>query len=401
MAWLSGWKYRETLTINATDVDSDVTDFHYLVYLDSSNFNFGEAQSNGYDIRFTSSDGTTLLNYIREKHDATNQVAIYHVKIPLVSSSSDTIIYMYYGNSAASDGSTAYADVFNNQVAYYPLDGNANDLSGNYNGTWSGTEQYESGVLGQAAKFDGSSFINTTLDASTISDISVVAYINGQGSSGKLVGADIGGSGGRCFQFTADNNGALEYIYFLSDTNYPIVNGNTNVLDNTWHFIGVTHNTSNIYLYTDNNIDGSATSQGNYQKDSRIVQIGGFTNVYYVGLIGRVRIYSTALSSTQISLLYKMESKTLFTFGAEENLIQTVSGTLYDKNGNAMSVACPVFAIDKDAGDLLGSTTSNTDGTFTIDVTAESGTKVLFVTEYEGTYNGDTDIAGAWLDTVQ
>jgi hypothetical protein len=104
MAWLTGWSYRKKITIDETKIDADLTNFPVLVKLTSSNFNFSKARSDGYDIRFTSSDGATLLKYERERHDATNQVAEYWVKIPSVSGSSDTDFYIYYGKSDASDG---------------------------------------------------------------------------------------------------------------------------------------------------------------------------------------------------------------------------------------------------------------------------------------------------------
>jgi hypothetical protein len=68
MSWLSGWLYRKKLTVDATKVDADLTDFPVLVKLDETNFNFSHARSDGYDIRFTYDDGETLLKYEREFH---------------------------------------------------------------------------------------------------------------------------------------------------------------------------------------------------------------------------------------------------------------------------------------------------------------------------------------------
>lgn len=45
-------------------------------------------------------------------------------------------------------------------IAAYNLDGNASDISGNYNGTWTGTEQYAQAVYGQGALFNGSSYVS-------------------------------------------------------------------------------------------------------------------------------------------------------------------------------------------------------------------------------------------------
>jgi len=46
-------------------------------------------------------------------------------------------------------------------IATYTLDGNANDLSGNHNGTWYGSEQYDTGKFDQCAKFNGNNSIKT------------------------------------------------------------------------------------------------------------------------------------------------------------------------------------------------------------------------------------------------
>jgi len=66
-SWLSGgWDYRKKITIDNTNVDSDLSNFPLLVKIDNDQ-NVGEhARLDGYDIRFTSSDGTTLLSYDRE-----------------------------------------------------------------------------------------------------------------------------------------------------------------------------------------------------------------------------------------------------------------------------------------------------------------------------------------------
>lgn len=68
MAWLTGWSYRKKLTVDHSKVDSDCSDFPVKVILDDDNFDSTKALSTGNDIRFTSSDGETLLKYERELH---------------------------------------------------------------------------------------------------------------------------------------------------------------------------------------------------------------------------------------------------------------------------------------------------------------------------------------------
>lgn len=56
-------------------------------------------------------------------------------------------------------------DVFGDgsAVATYKFDGDTIDLGGNYNGSWSGTESYETGIIGNAIRFTGSNGLDIPL----------------------------------------------------------------------------------------------------------------------------------------------------------------------------------------------------------------------------------------------
>ena len=69
MAFLSGWTYRKKITIDSTKVDSTLTDFPVLVKLTDADIDFSKVAANGADIRFTSDDELTLLNFDRESHN--------------------------------------------------------------------------------------------------------------------------------------------------------------------------------------------------------------------------------------------------------------------------------------------------------------------------------------------
>ncbi|MCW7079444.1 MAG: DUF2341 domain-containing protein, partial [Canidatus Methanoxibalbensis ujae] len=76
--------------------------------LNSTNFNFAHAQSNGEDIRFTNEEGN-LLDYWIEEWDAVNETAKVWVKVPSIPANSSVVIYMYYGNPYASSASNGDA----------------------------------------------------------------------------------------------------------------------------------------------------------------------------------------------------------------------------------------------------------------------------------------------------
>ena len=70
MAWLTGWSKRQKLTIDHSKVDSDCSNFPVKVIVPSSNALFDTAQSDGNDVRFTASDGETLLKHEEEVYRA-------------------------------------------------------------------------------------------------------------------------------------------------------------------------------------------------------------------------------------------------------------------------------------------------------------------------------------------
>ncbi|MDO8716166.1 MAG: DUF2341 domain-containing protein, partial [Dehalococcoidales bacterium] len=95
---LPAWNYRKSITIDHTKVSANLTDFPVLVSLASDADLASDAMDNGNDILFTSSDGTTELNHEIEQFDGNTGKLVAWVKVPSLSSSSDTIIYLHYGN---------------------------------------------------------------------------------------------------------------------------------------------------------------------------------------------------------------------------------------------------------------------------------------------------------------
>ena len=90
--------------------------------------------ANGYDIIFTSdSSGNTPLAYEQESYNASTGAVNFWVKVPTISHTSDTIIYIFYGNSSVTTDQS-------NKTAVW---------DSNYKGVWhlnetSGTVNYDS-----------------------------------------------------------------------------------------------------------------------------------------------------------------------------------------------------------------------------------------------------------------
>jgi hypothetical protein len=106
------WSVKVRLEISSDNINSTLTDFPVAVILDNTNFDFSAAQADGSDVRFTTADGITLLTFERERHDNTGEQGVYWVKIPSVSSTENTVFYLYYGNSEATDASSTDGSVY-------------------------------------------------------------------------------------------------------------------------------------------------------------------------------------------------------------------------------------------------------------------------------------------------
>jgi hypothetical protein len=101
---LTGWRYYSEITISNPN-SSVLTDYQVGIDLDSSNFDFSKANSDGSDIRFSEDNGNTTIPYYIESWDNSGQTATVWVKVSSVPASSSKTIYMYYGNPVATSAS--------------------------------------------------------------------------------------------------------------------------------------------------------------------------------------------------------------------------------------------------------------------------------------------------------
>jgi uncharacterized repeat protein (TIGR01451 family) len=104
-AMLGAWKYRQQITIAHTKVGNGTNDqVNFPVLIDITNASLAShAKSDGSDIFFTASDGVTVLAYEREQYTTSTGTLVAWIGVPLLSHTTDTVLYMYYGNSSAAD----------------------------------------------------------------------------------------------------------------------------------------------------------------------------------------------------------------------------------------------------------------------------------------------------------
>jgi len=123
----SDFSYYKLITINSSQVDETLSGFPVLLANTSDDFkdtnNGGFIQPDADDIEFWSADRTTEYPYEIDLYDGTIGKIVFWVNVSNVSSSFDSVFWMYYGdtNAIANENPTAVWD--ENYLAVWHMDG--------------------------------------------------------------------------------------------------------------------------------------------------------------------------------------------------------------------------------------------------------------------------------------
>ena len=284
--WSNGYSYRRSVTIFHSQVpNTDQTNFPMLfsgtyAYLATTANGGGVTSSSGYDIIFTSdSAGTNVLPYERESYNGTTGAVIFWVQVPTVSHTSDTVVYLFYGDSSVTTDQSNKTGTWDSNFKGVWHMGNGTTLSaadstsnGN-NGTVGGSPTAITGQIGGGVNFSGSS------DRFAISSISVssVSYT----ISGWLNAPIPSNSAG----WNTLTRGANDHEVLIRESDWQLGEydnaGGTgfhgcgyyvNVLSQGWHYLVAvgTGSVTNFY------IDGAYTCQSNKKSNDSVVSLGNY-----------------------------------------------------------------------------------------------------------------------------
>lgn len=324
------------VALNPTAGGGTISDFPVLVNLSSDSDVQSHAQSTGNDILFTDENGNKLNHEIEKYNNSTGETVAW-VEIPSLSSSTDTTIYMYYGNQSASNQQNATAVWDTNYKGVWhlsetPSAAAQDSTSDNYDGTVTGMEAGDQ-VAGQ---IDGS----LVFDGTTAEFIDIGKQTNLYSNTAYTASCWIkrAGTGSERHFFSNYNSGATRASYdmFVTATNtvglVVINNGpsvaiqSTTTLNTTnWYYITAVWSgtTGTIYVNGTSEASGSNASAmptfinvGN----TAIGRPGSFTSANYNGTIDECRFSTTNRSSNWITTEYNNQSSpsTFYSLGQEE-----------------------------------------------------------------------------------
>jgi len=330
--------YFRSLTVNHTNVSSDQTDFPVLVSVTDATLatigNGGHVRSsNGYDIEFFSdTNAKNKLAWEIERYVPSTGELIAWVKIPNLSSVTNNVFYIFYGDSSVTTDQSAPAAVWSNGfVAVYHLkDGttlSAVDSLGNFNGTITGSPGAVAGQIGGGASFNGSLSNRIDLSAPVITTpLTLTAWFK-PGSdvttNQPVVSLQDGSNGNNLYSVLVGSG-------LLSIDNQDLTNGFTNpptlnsVAANTWQYaaaVNISSTSRKIYLNAD-----SANSGGNSALNNPInittgeIGINRITGgVAFTGSIDEVHFANVARSAGWLLTEYNSQNSpgTFITVGGE------------------------------------------------------------------------------------
>ena len=199
-------------------------------------------------------------------------------------------------------------------IAHYPLNGNANDSSGNNNnGTLSGVT-FASGDIRTFAQFSATSYINvpdnSTFDFSSASGVTIATWVKREQDAAGYILIKMGTSGSSDDEYSLSLD-AAGYIQgaFNSPTTYKVVTSKSSIALNNWTHIALRWNQSDskIAIYINGILDTIATSTvTSIQNTSQPFRIGKpqHNANSLIGSIDDIKIYNRALSDLEIYLLY-------------------------------------------------------------------------------------------------
>jgi uncharacterized repeat protein (TIGR02543 family) len=245
--WNTQWPYRKLITIDDSLVSAGLTNFPVLISEPTDLDLAAGAQPNGQDIVFIwYNNNATILNHEIEFYDHLNGQLIAWVNTPTLSPTSDTRLWMYYGNPNAGDQQHVEATWDANFLAVHHLEETTGIV---YDSTAYNNDGTPYGALNQdvTGKIDGADFFDGIDDRiilpsvyTTETQFTIETWIYAEAGARHFISQRSDASQGVFIQILGDNT----LQYYINGISHI-----TGILLNTWYYIALTYNGTNADLY--------------------------------------------------------------------------------------------------------------------------------------------------------
>ncbi|MDQ7814929.1 MAG: DUF2341 domain-containing protein [Patescibacteria group bacterium] len=344
------WNNRKQIVVDHTRVSPDggstLTDFPLLVSVTDADLKTiaygGEVgKSDGSDILFTSSDGLTKFDHEIESYSSTTGELVAWVSVPTLSSVMDTNLFVYFGNSSASDQQNKTGVWDSDTKGVWHFNNNTLDSTSNSNDGYNhGSTNLASGKIGAARDLTNAWDTVTVTSTPTLQPSTALTFslwINQYGTQPDWVrpiqyGQDsVNPWGAYNFYIDANSDTALNFALGSVDTSYGL--GTAQLTTSTWQYVVGTFDGSSMKFYLDGELLNTRTdsfSIGDYDGSSGLSFGSSWSDWSdWTGYLDEVRVASTTRSADWIKTEYNNQSTSgVLAFGALQSVgdAETASG---------------------------------------------------------------------------
>jgi hypothetical protein len=364
-----GFHFRKPITIDRgqvgnTGAPTTLSNFPFLYSVTDLDLrttaNGGDVTStNGFDIIFRALDSTTCggasvctLDHEIESYNGVSGQVIAWVRLPsvnTVSASSNTVIYIYYGNSSITSTTENTDGVWDSNYRGVWHLNNPNGGAGaikdsttnaNHGTDTNGPTLGATGMLGNAIDFDGANDLVNVGSAASLDDlgpVTISAWINpdtfGGASAGKILLKTDAANAGRIMlelDNTAPEVNTMAFFKDFTTTDLDVNAANSTISTGAWQYVVATWdgsaNVSGVKLYKDGTettygttTAGAGTQVSDAAHNMTIgARIDGTTA--FDGRIDEVRVSAVVRDAHWIKTEYNNQStpSAFFTVGAEQ-----------------------------------------------------------------------------------
>lgn len=337
-------RYYRSLTID--EPGSDLTNFPFLFYGTYSYLatvaNGGKVQNaNGYDIMFYSDSGlTTKLDFEIEKWDATTGEIIAWVRIPTLSSSSNTVIYLSYGDTSITTDQSNKSGLWTDFQNVLHFDDNAASTTviaskGN-NGTniANTSTKTATGVIGNGLTYNGTSDATSLVtDLSSFNKITIEywSYWDAFSDDDELLGEYTSNYNSASGGFLIDPNSGIASDVFMAMRTPSGYNTShfTRPSAGAWHHYAIVFDrtaaaANQIIPYLDGSITSysktaSTAMTGNFDNSTLYLMSRAASSLFAAGKLDELKLIGAVLSADWIAAEYSNQNapSSFYSVGAE------------------------------------------------------------------------------------
>ncbi|MFL5763337.1 MAG: DUF2341 domain-containing protein [Bacteroidia bacterium] len=375
---ICSYKFRKRITFDPLKVSGpvDLTNFPALIKIASDpdlklTTSLGHVEnSNGYDIIFTADDGTTVLDQQMESYTSTTGQYTAWVRIPVLSTTVSTVIYMYYGNAAATTNPSSTTTWDANYAAVYHFAGNLNNstsaagLTGTNNGTNNSTggiiDRYRNLVRSSKDYIDVTPY-NNTYDITGTITVSAWIRLNSLNQDQKIAGNEDGATGGWKFGVYTDNKLEFEIRTSANSPSLtrtgtcPTCATGTALATATWYYVTGEYSDAGDFITTyingvaDRSYTGNTTVMGSSGGTLKFgIEPFDVTSAAFDGDIDEIHISNSIRSADWLVTEYNNQSSpsTFYSISAEPYRWTGATSTNWNTTTNWSSGLVPPSDVD-------------------------------------------------------